>query len=67
MGSPGNYHQGAGIRAELAESGDETRKLEREGEDDRLGELYAEGGPQPTGKLSALRVQKETYRRSHPG
>ena len=30
-------------------------------------ELYAEGGPQPTGKLSALRVQKETYRRSHPG
>jgi hypothetical protein len=39
---------------ELAESGFETRKLEREGEDDRLGELHAEGGPQPTSKLSTL-------------
>ncbi|MFN9898189.1 MAG: hypothetical protein ACK55Z_05205, partial [bacterium] len=53
-GSPGNHHQGAGIRSELAKSGYETRNLEREGEDDRLGELHAEGGPQPTGKLSTL-------------
>ena len=29
--------------------------------------LGALGGPQPTGKLSTLRVQKETYRRGHPG
>ncbi len=38
----------------MAESGYETRKLEREGENDRLGELHANGGPQPTSKLSTL-------------